>query len=60
MEFGWWFLDYVTIYTAIIVNIIVTWRLEALHQGDHKDHQCQWSKNIRGKNMELFVDEYVW
>ena len=46
--------------TVIIVNIIVTWKLKTLHQDDHKDCQCQWSKNKKGKNRELFVDEHVW
>ena len=49
-----------TINTIIIVNIIVTWRLEALQQGDCEDHQCQQFKNIKGRNRELFIGEHIW
>ena len=35
-----------------IVNIIVTWRLEALHQGVCEDCQCHRSKNIKGNKKE--------
>ena len=48
MEFRCWIFNDVTIYIKSIVNIIVTWMLVALHQGDHEDCQCQGSKNIKG------------
>ena len=38
-----------------IVNIIGTWRPEALPQLDHEDCQCHRSKNIKRNKKGFFV-----
>ena len=55
MEFRCWLISNVIIYIKSIAYIFVTWRLEALHQGDHEYFQCQGSKKREIKGAVLFV-----
>ena len=54
IKFRCWLISNVTISIKCIAYIFVTWRLEALHQGDQKYCQCQRSKTINGNKKELF------
>ena len=55
-----WCIGIMTIYVDIIINIFVTWKLEALYHGDHYYCQCQGSKKIKDKIwfLDPFGDLY--
>ena len=61
MEFRCWFISNMTIYIKSIAYISVTWKLEALHQGDWKYCQCHEFKKQRETREGCFVcEKCVW
>ena len=55
MECRCQYINNVTIYADTITNIFVTWKLKALHQGDHDYCQYQGSKKIKGNIWWLYL-----